>query len=702
MWRVALYRVKPRRHRLRFGGAAGPVPASATLPGLATPGAVIFPSSAERAAQTVDPPRRGGHVAAMLRFFERLLEPTRPPPDAAPPVLGAPYALLRFYWHFVRQIPGPIAALFATGFCVAITDALIPLCIGRIVSLVASQSPETIWEDAGTQLMLMAVLFLLIRPAAHFAQLIVANLMLVPGLTNLVRWQSHWHVVRQGWTFFQNDFAGRIAARVMQTGPALRESVVLSVLGIWYLIVYGTSAILLLAAADWRLALPIVGWFLLYAWVLTRFLPQMRERSRAMSEMRSVLTGKIVDSYTNILTVKLFARARDEDEFVRDAVDEHTGTWRAQQRIGTVWGLSLQIMNALLMVGTGALAIVLWKAGHVTIGTVATAIPMAWQINNMSGTVAQQIANIFDDIGQVQDGMRSIAVERQMPDLPGAVEMPRIAGAIRFDNVSFDYGRAARLGGVLRDLDLDVAPGERVGLVGRSGAGKSTLVHLLLGFYRPENGRILIDGRDLAGLTQESLRAQIGMVTQDTSLLHRSIRDNIRYGQPDASEEAIVDAARRAHALEFIEGLEDWHGRTAFDAHVGERGVKLSGGQRQRIALARVILKDAPILVLDEATSALDSEVEAAIQEQLAGLMEGRTVIAIAHRLSTICRMDRLIVLDRGRIIEEGTHERLLAARGAYAALWRRQSGGFLGVDRPPEEHPPDDREDAVLDPVRV
>jgi len=567
----------------------------------------------------------------MLRFFERFLEPTAHSPDAPPPVLGSPQALIRFYWHFVRQIPGPLAALFATGFCVAITDALIPVCLGRIVSLVSSTAPEAIWPEAGGQLLLMAALFLVFRPAAHFAQLIVANLMLVPGLTNLVRWQSHWHVVRQGWTFFQNDFAGRIAARVMQTGPALRESVVLSIIGIWYILVFGVIAIGLLSAADWRLCLPIVAWFVLYVIVLGHFLPQMRERSRAMSEMRSVLTGKIVDSYTNILTVKLFARAREEDAFVREAVDEHTETWRAQQRIGTLWGLSLQVMNALLMVGTGVLAIVLWRSGHIAVGTVATAIPMAWQLNNMSGTIAQQIANIFDDLGQVQDGMRSIAVERQMPDLPGSVELPRITGGIRFERVSFDYGRMPRRGGVLRELQLNIAPGER----------------------------------------------QIGMVTQDTSLLHRSIRDNIRYGRPEASEAEIVDAARRANALEFIEGLEDWHGRTAFDAHVGERGVKLSGGQRQRIALARVILKNAPILVLDEATSALDSEVEAAIQEQLAELMEGRTVIAIAHRLSTICRMDRLVVLDRGRIVEEGTHEALLAARGHYAALWRRQSGGF-------------------------
>ena len=635
----------------------------------------------------------------MLKFFERLLEPTEPPPDAPPPTLDSPHAVWRFYWHFVRQIPGPVIALFTTGFFVAITDAAIPVFIGRVVSLVSSQRPETIWDEAGGQLLLMAALLLVLRPVSHFAQFIVVNQMLVPGLTNLVRWQAHWHVVRQGWTFFQNDFAGRIAARVMQTGPALRESVVLSIIGIWYITVYGTSAVTLLAAADWRLSLPIVLWFGLYFAVLAAFLPRMRERSRRMSEMRSVLTGKVVDSYTNILTVKLFARASDEDQFVRDAIDEHTEVWRAQQRLGTLWSICLSMMNALLMVGTGALALLLWRAGYVAIGTVAMAIPMSWQIATMSGWVAQQIANIFDDIGQVQDGMRSIAVAREMPDLPGAVELPRVTGAIRFETVSFDYGRSRRLGGVLRELELDVAPGERVGLVGRSGAGKSTLVHLLLGFYRPAEGRILIDGRDIAGLTQESLRAQIGMVTQDTSLLHRSIRDNLRYGRPDASEAEIVDAARRAHATEFIEGLEDWHGRTGFDAHVGERGVKLSGGQRQRIALARVILKDAPILVLDEATSALDSEVEAAIQEQLAGLMEGRTVIAIAHRLSTICRMDRLIVLDRGRIVEEGTHESLLAARGAYAALWRRQSGGFL-VDRP---HGHDTgREAAALARIRV
>ena len=622
----------------------------------------------------------------MFTFFETLLQPTARPPDAPPPELGSPHALGRFYWHFVRQIPGLLAALFVTGFVVALLDAAIPVFIGRIVTLVTTQPPETIWQVAGWQLVGMALLLLVLRPVAHFASALVTNQALIPGLTNLTRWQSHWHVVRQGWTYFQNDFAGRIANRVMQTGPALRESVVSSINAVWYILVYGTSAALLLGASDWRLAVPIVCWFVTYAAVLRAFLPRMRERSRRMSEMRSEVTGRVVDSYTNILTVKLFARARDEDDFVRQSIDDHTGAYRRQLRMTSAWGLSLILMNASLLTGTGGLAIALWARGRIPVGTVAMAIPMAWQIGNIAGWVAQQIANIFDNIGQVQDGMRSIAVPRQMPDEPGAVELPRALGAVRFENVHFDYGRSKRLGGVLRGLELDIAPGERVGLIGRSGAGKSTLVHLLLGFYRPEHGRVLVDGRDIAGLTQESLRAQIGMVTQDTSLLHRSIRDNIRYGRPDASEAEIVDAARRAHATEFIEGLEDWNGRRGFEAHVGERGVKLSGGQRQRIAIARVILKNAPVLVLDEATSALDSEVEAAIQEQLEDLMMGRTVIAIAHRLSTIARMDRLVVLDHGRIVEQGGHAALLAAGGTYAQLWRRQSGGFDGIEEAPAD----------------
>ncbi len=609
---------------------------------------------------------------AMLKRIESLLDPTagtpEPPPDAG---------LLRFYWHFARQARGLLVALFAAGLAVAVLDSTIPVFIGRVVALATSHRPEMILHDAGGQLLAMALVLLLGRPAALLAQNVVTNQLINTGFSNLIRWQNHWHVVRQSWNFFQNDFAGRIANRVLQTGPALRESIVSATNAVWYILVYGSSAIGLLARIDLRLATPIVAWFAAYALLLRFFVPRMRERSRAVSEMRSQLTGRVVDSYTNVLTVKLFARARDEDAFVREAVDEHTSAFRRQTRLSTGFTFTLATMNAALVVGTGAAAILLWRSGHIAVGAVAMALPMSWQISSMAGWVAQNVTTIFENVGIVQDGMRSIAVPRQMPDREGASELIVNAGEIRFEGLHFDYGRSRRAG-VLRGVDLVIAPGERVGLVGASGAGKSTLVNLLLRFFDPAQGRIVIDGQDIAAVTQESLRAQIAMVTQDTSLLHRSIRDNIRYGRPNATEEMIEDAARRAEAHEFILGLEDWHGRQGYDAHVGERGVKLSGGQRQRIAIARVILKNAPILVLDEATSALDSEVEAAIQERLDELMDGRTVIAIAHRLSTIARMDRLVVLDAGRIVEIGAHLELLARGGVYARLWHRQSGGFV------------------------
>jgi ATP-binding cassette, subfamily B, multidrug efflux pump len=415
-------------------------------------------------------------------------------------------------------------------------------------------------------------------------------------------------------------------------------------------------------------------WFLGYVATLCYFVPRLRGRSRRLSESRSTLTGRIVDSYTNILTVKLFARPSDEDAFVRTAIEDHTELFRLQLRLMTALSVVLTLLNALLMAGTAAVAVWLWSQGRADVGAIATAVPLAWQIANMAGWIAQSVTSIFENVGTVQDGMRSIAVPRQMVDRADATALHVSRGAVRFEGVRFGYGTAR---GVLHGIDLAIEPGERVGLVGPSGAGKSTLVHLLLRFYELDEGRILIDGEDIAQVTQESLRSRIAMVTQDTSLLHRSIRDNIRYGRPEASEAEVREAARHAHALDFIEELEDWQGRRGFDAHVGERGVKLSGGQRQRIALARVILKNAPILILDEATSALDSEVEAAIQEQLDELMQGRTVIAIAHRLSTIARMDRLVVLNHGRTVETGAHAELLRRGGTYARLWWRQSGGF-------------------------
>ena len=618
----------------------------------------------------------------MLRWFERLFEPTARTP-AEPPTRG----LVAFYRHYLRQAKWLIVALFVAGLAVAVLDLTIPLFIGRVVTLVANHRPDRLLPEAGSQLLLMALVFLIGRPVAMLAQNIVTNQIINPGVTNMIRWQSHWHVVRQSWTFFQNDFAGRIANRVIQTGPALRESVVAGTNAVWYIIVYGASSVALLSAMDWHLAIPILCWFAAYAALLRGFVPRLRDRSRAISEARSALTGRVVDSYTNILTVKLFARSKDEDAFVREAVDHHTAAFRNQTRISTHFSIALTLLNAALVVGTGLIAVLLFRAGHIAVGSVATALPMAWQLASMAGWVAQNVTSIFENVGVVQDGMRSIAVPRQMPDPPAARELVVSAGGIRFEGVHFDYGRAWRPA-VLRGLDFVIAPGERVGVVGPSGAGKSTLVNLLLRFYEPARGRILIDGQDIAAVSQESLRAQIAMVTQDTSLLHRSVADNIRYGRPDATPEMIEDAARRAAAHDFIVSLEDWLGHRGYDAQVGERGVKLSGGQRQRVAIARVILKNAPILVLDEATSALDSEAEAAIQEQLDTLMSGRTVIAIAHRLSTIARMDRLIVLDEGCIRESGTHAELLAAGGLYTQLWRRQSGGFFaGAGEMPASH---------------
>ena len=612
----------------------------------------------------------------MFSLFEKALDPTRQPARPEPPA-----GLTAFYWHYARQAKGLFVALFAMGFLVAVLDSMIPVFMGRVISLVTASDPAGLWDGSWKTLLGMAAVLLVARPLALTGQNLVANQAISANVSNMIRWQNHWHVARQSWAFFQNDFAGRIASRVLQTGPAMRESLVALITGVWYILVYGTNALVLLASADRWLALPISVWFVGYLVLLRAFVPRMRDRSKKVSEARSMLTGRVVDTYTNILTVKLFARAHQEDSYVRDAIDEHTGLFYSSLRLNTLFNFMLTTLNALLVTGTGAIAIALWVHGQVGVGTVAMALPLSWQIISTAGWVAYRVTEIFENIGVVQEGMMTIARPIGLADRPDARPLAVTRGEIGFEDVRFGYGRAS---GLIDGLTLYVKPGERIGLVGRSGAGKSTLVNLLLRFFDLEDGRILIDGQDIALATQESLRAQISVVTQDTSLLHRSIRENIRYGRPDAGDAEIVEAARLAHAHEFIEELEDWRGRRGYDAQVGERGVKLSGGQRQRVAIARVILKNAPILVLDEATSALDSEVEGAIQASLDTLMAGKTVIAIAHRLSTIARMDRLVILDHGHIVEQGSHDELLRADGHYASLWRRQSGGFIDAEPAP------------------
>jgi ATP-binding cassette subfamily B multidrug efflux pump len=632
----------------------------------------------------------------MFSYFQSRIRGTASPGPGEPPA-----GLLAFYWHFVRQTRGWYGLMFVTSLAVALIDTAIPVFIGRLVALMEAADRKAALAAQWPVLAGMVGLVLLVRPLVILADVALRQNGIIPGVTSLIRWQSHWHVVRQSWPFFQNDFAGRIANRVMQTANALRESVMASIRAVWYIVVYGVSALVLMAMADWRLGIPTLAWFLGYLVFLRYFVPRMRDLARVSSEVRSHVMARVVDSYTNILTVKLFAKLADEDAYVREVIDEHQGAIGAHMRIISQFIFTLSCMNAILLVGTAAIGIALWGRGTVSAGVVATALPLAWQIANVAGWVSWEVTGIFENIGVVQEGMLTIAVPLAGVDRPGARKLEVSRGEIRFDQVTFDYGRSDGVP-VLDGLDFTIRPGERVGLVGRSGSGKSTLVNLLLRFYELERGSVRIDGQDIREVTQESLRAAIGMVTQDTSLLHRSIAANIRYGRPEASDEQVRAAARKAQANDFIAGLEDWKGRQGYEAHVGERGVKLSGGQRQRVAIARVVLKDAPILVLDEATSALDSEVELAIQEQLLGLMEGKTVIAIAHRLSTIARMDRLIVLEAGRIVEQGSHEELLRLGGHYAKLWRHQSGGFLQHDAVAEETETGPIEESIAEETRA
>jgi ATP-binding cassette subfamily B multidrug efflux pump len=609
----------------------------------------------------------------MLRFFETIIVPTARETPGNPPE-----GLLNFYWFFVRQAKGLFIALIFASLFVALADAAIPVFMGKLVKVLTSSTPDQVFADGATLIFGLIVLVLVIRPLVTALQGLVLNQAIAPGVTNMVRWQSHWHVIRQNLSFFQNDFAGRIGSRVLEIGHTLRSSVVSVISVVWYLVALGLITSGILAAASWWLVLPVALWTLAYIGFLIAIVPQIRRGSKAIAYARSDFVGRIVDSYTNIMTVKLFARPEEEDQFVRESVDQHTARMITQHRWLSLFSLGLTLLSGLLIASTTWVAIRLWANGAIGIDIVAMVLPMTLQISGTSARVAQEITQISDQVGTVHEAMDTIAKPIGLTDPASAKPLEVTKGAIRFDKVSFHYGRK---GGIIEDFSLDIKPGERIGLVGRSGAGKSTLVNLLLRFYDVETGRISIDGQDVAEATQASIRQHISVVTQDTSLLHRSIHENIAYGRRSATRAEVIEAARQAHAVEFIEQLSDWNGRTGFDAHVGERGVKLSGGQRQRIAIARVILKNAPILILDEATSALDSEVEQAIQASLEDLMQDRTVIAIAHRLSTIAAMDRLVILDRGRIVEQGTHGELLTLGGHYAGLWARQSGGFLEAE---------------------
>ncbi len=617
-------------------------------------------------------------MAAILRRFltygglERWIDPLGPAAVEQPPG-----ALLETYRFFLKPVKWLIVVTLIVSLVASVTELAMFSFLGSLVDRMSASSPETFVSGNLRLLVFMGVVLLVVRPFFAIWSRALVNLSITPSLSSLVRWRSYRYVLRQSLGFFQDDYAGRISQKVMQTGMALRESVVNVIDGVWFLLVYLIGTVALFVGFDWRLMIPLVGWLIGYAAVIVTLVPPVRERSIAMSEANSGLTGRVVDGFTNILSVKLFAHAEREEAFGREAFQHQLDAARAMNRTITTMTAALTLLNSVFIFVAAAISIWLWTRGEITLGGIAAANALTLRLNQMSGWVLRSITTLFESTGTIENGMELLSRPNTLVDPPGAEPLIVTSGAIEFQDVTFRYGAGNH---VIRDLSLFVKPGEKVGLVGPSGAGKSTLVNLLLRFYLLEQGRILIDGQDIAGVTQDSLRATIGMVTQDTSLLHRSVSENIRYGRPDADDASVREAAMFARADRFIAGLIDPRGRTDYSAHVGERGIKLSGGQRQRIAIARVILKDAPILILDEATAALDSEVEAAIQESLKDLMRDKTVIAIAHRLSTIAALDRLVVIDEGRIVEEGTHDGLLRARGLYARLWERQSGGFLAA----------------------
>ena len=613
----------------------------------------------------------------MLRWFERRLDPY-PPGDPVEP----PKGLLAFCLHYSEGAKKWLALMACAAAAVAIGEIIIFGFIGDVVNWLADADRTTFIQTDGWKLALMGAMVVFVLPAFALISTLTMHQTLLGNFPQRIRWMSHRYLIRQSMSYFQDEFAGRIGAKLMQTSLAVREVVMKLLDMLVYVVVYFTGAVVLAASADWRLAMPFLVWLAAYVSMMVYFIPRMGKISQEQADARSLMTGRIVDSYTNIATVKLFSHSNREETYAKEAMDQFLDTAYRQMRLFTVLNLAVLWSNSLLLFAVAATGVWLWLNELMSPGALAVSLGLVMRFQGMSQWVMWEMSSLFENIGTVRDGISSLSVSRIVSDEPDAQPLPPVKGDIKFENVSFHYGKT---GGVIEDLNLHIAAGEKIGLVGRSGAGKSTIVNLLLRFYDRADGHILIDGHDIAKVTQDSLRANIGVVTQDTSLLHRSVRDNILYGRPDATEAMMREAADLAEASDFIVGLSDAKGRKGFDAHVGERGVKLSGGQRQRIAIARVLLKNAPILVLDEATSALDSEVEAAIQGQLQLLMKGKTVIAIAHRLSTIAMMDRLVVLDKGRVVETGTHAQLLEHGGIYASLWNRQSGGFLDLDAPEE-----------------
>ena len=609
----------------------------------------------------------------LYRRFEQLIDIFRDAPSEAPPS-----GVWAFYFYYLRQVWPSFLALLVVGLIASLIEVAMFSFLSRIIDLAQGAPSASIFSEHSGELIWMLVVVLLLRPLFFGLHDLLVHQAINPGMTSMIRWQNHSYVLKQSLNFFQSDFAGRIAQRIMQTGNSLRDSAVQAVDALWHVLIYAITSLVLFAEADWRLMLPLVIWILCFIAALAYFVPRVKARSVVSSDARSKLMGRIVDGYTNIATLKLFAHTDHEQQYAREAISEQTEKTQLASRVVTSMDVVITTLNGLLVVGTTGLALWLWSQSLITVGAIALATGLVIRIVNMSGWIMWVVNGIFENIGMVQDGLQTIAQPVTVTDRPAAPALKVTQGAVRFENVRFHYGEARR---VIEGLNLAIRPGEKIGLIGPSGAGKSTLVNLLLRLYDVQGGQILIDDQDIAQVSQASLRAQIGMITQDTSLLHRSIRENLLYGRPDATDAQLQEAVRRARADEFIPHLSDAQGRTGLDAHVGERGVKLSGGQRQRIAIARVLLKNAPILIMDEATSALDSEVEAAIQESLGTLMQGKTVIAIAHRLSTIARMDRLVVLDKGRIVEVGSHAELLEQRGLYARLWLHQTGGFVGVD---------------------